>query len=162
MPNLEAGIAVVTGAASGIGRAAAMRLANEGWSVAVADLPGEKLNDSLAALPGEGHQKIEADLGAPGASAELTDRVLDSMGAPKLLMNNAATRIGRGFDAPLEDWRALMEVNFWALVETCRLLIPHMQASGGGAIVNVGSKQGITNPPGHPVYNIAKSAVKTG
>ncbi len=76
-------------------------------------------------------------------------------------MNNAATRIGRGMDASLDDWRALFEVNFWAMAETCKLMAPLMQAGAGGAIVNVGSKQGITNPPGHPSYNIAKSAVKT-
>ena len=157
----EPGVAVVTGAASGIGRAAIRQLASDGWDVAAIDLPGAKLDETFASLPTGRHQKIGIDLGADGAAENLTSRVLDSLGAPTFVMNNAATRIGRGFDATMEDWRALMEVNFWALVETCRLIIPHMQAGAGGAIVNVGSKQGITNPPGHPAYNIAKSAVKT-
>lgn len=155
------GVAVVTGAAGGIGRAAIRRLASDGWAVAAVDLPGTKLDDSFASLSAGGHQKIGIDLGAKGAAKDLTARVLDAMGAPTFVMNNAATRIGRGFDAPIHEWRALMEVNFWALVETCHLMIPHMQAASGGAVVNVGSKQGITNPPGHPAYNIAKSAVKT-
>lgn len=161
MAELVKGAALVTGAASGIGRAAAARLAADGWSVAAVDLPGEKLDTSVAALAGTDVLKLPVDLAKPDAAAEMAAAVTARFGAPTLVMNNAATRIGRGFDASLDDWRVLMEVNFWALVETCRALIPLMQAGEGGAIVNVGSKQGITNPPGHPAYNIAKSAVKT-
>lgn len=161
MTTSSKGAALVTGAASGIGRAAAARLAADGWAVAAVDLPGEKLDASVAALGDADVLKVEADLGAPGAAENMVADVISRYGAPTLVMNNAATRIGRGHDAPLADWRALMEVNFWALVETCRIVIPEMQKGAGGAVVNVGSKQGITNPPGHPIYNIAKSAVKT-
>lgn len=161
MAELVKGAALVTGAASGIGRAAAGRLVADGWAVAVADLPGDKLDATVAALAGADVLKVPVDLAEPGAAAEMSAAVTARYGAPTLVMNNAASRTGRGFDAPLDDWRTLMEVNFWALVETCRVLVPEMQAGAGGAIVNVGSKQGITNPPGHPAYNIAKSAVKT-
>ncbi len=161
MPEAIKGTALVTGAASGIGRAAITHLAAKGWAVAAADLPGEKLDQSVAALGGADVLKIPIDLGAPGAADKMAAAVKDRFGPPTLVMNNAASRAGRGHDAPIADWRALMEVNFWAMVETCRALVPAMQAGAGGAIVNVGSKQGITNPPGHPIYNIAKSAVKT-
>ncbi len=161
MQDSVKGAALITGAASGIGRAAITRLAADGWAVAAADLPGDRLDASVAALGDADVLKIPVDLGASGAADEMAAAVKARFGAPTLVMNNAASRTGRGHDAPMADWRALMEVNFWALVETCRALIPDMQAGAGGVIVNVGSKQGITNPPGHPIYNIAKSAVKT-
>lgn len=161
MADAKKGAALVTGAASGIGRAAAARLAADGWAVAAADLPGEKLDESVATLQGADVLKVPVDLAETGAAGKMVEAVTARFGAPTFVMNNAATRIGRGFDAPLNDWRTLMEVNFWALVETCRALVPAMQAGAGGVVVNVGSKQGITNPPGHPAYNIAKSAVKT-
>jgi NAD(P)-dependent dehydrogenase (short-subunit alcohol dehydrogenase family) len=161
MAELIKGAALVTGAASGIGRAAAARLAADGWAVAAADLPGEKLDASVAALAGADVMKLPVDLAEAGAAAEMSAAVTARYGAPTLVMNNAASRIGRGLEAPLDDWRSLMEVNFWALVEICRALVPTMQAESGGVVVNVGSKQGITNPPGHLAYNIAKSAVKT-
>ncbi|MEM7270550.1 MAG: SDR family NAD(P)-dependent oxidoreductase [Pseudomonadota bacterium] len=153
----ENGVAWVTGAASGIGRAAARRLAAEGQRLALIDLPGPKL-DAITEELGAAGAKVEADLGQ-GAAA-FCAAAEAALGAPDLLMNNAASRAGRGMDAPLDEWRVVMDVNFWAVVEASRLMAPKM-AARGGRIVNTGSKQGITNPPGHPIYNVAKSAVKT-
>lgn len=93
---------------------------------------------------------------------DLSQRVIDRFGRVDLLMNNAVIRTGRGHDAALEEWRGAMDVNFWAIVNAIRVFLPTMQASETPSmIVNVGSKQGITNPPGHPIYNITKSALKT-
>lgn len=161
-------VALVTGAGSGIGRAAARRFAGHGMAVAMVDLAGEALDRACAevaavAPAGSGSViPLAADLAQPDDVASMCDRVLERFGKVNLLMNNAASRTGRGFDAPMAEWRQVMEVNYWAIVETIRLLLPHMEAAQEPAmIVNVGSKQGITNPPGHPIYNIAKSALKT-
>jgi len=156
--------ALITGAAMGIGRAAAVRCAADGMKVIAVDALAEKLETletELADLVGSDNTMvIAADL-SDGAARHNTFRAaLARFGAPDLLMNNAATRIGQGHDAPLEDWRSSFEVNFWAVIEACREMVPHMRAKTS-AIVNVGSKQGITNPPGHPIYNIAKSALKS-
>ena len=156
-PIRKDAVAVVTGAASGIGRAAARRLAAEGMRVALVDLAGDKLD---AAVAETGGLKVEADLEIPASIAPMRDRVVEKLGPPTLLMNNAASRAGRGWDAGRSDWRRLMEVNFWAVVASVDAFLPVM-AKSGGAIVNTGSKQGITNPPGHPIYNISKSALKT-
>jgi len=156
--------ALITGAAMGIGRTAALRCAQEGMKVVAVDTLADRLETleaELAALVGtQSTMVIAADLGDSAARKNTLTAAVARFGAPDFLMNNAATRMARGHDAPLEDWRSSFEVNFWAVIEACRELQPQMQTKGG-AIVNVGSKQGITNPPGHPIYNIAKSALKS-
>lgn len=160
----QGGTAVITGAAMGIGRAAALRCAREGMNIVVIDREEGgllTLLDEMTAIQAAGRmQAITADLGEPDAATIIHAKVIGEFGAPSFLMNNAVTRAGRGHDAALSDWRAAFDVNFWSVVETCRIFRPLM-AANGGAIVNVGSKQGITNPPAHPIYNVAKSALKT-
>jgi len=161
----EGRTALVTGAASGIGKAVCLMLAGRGMNVGLADLPGAPLEAALAEVAAAGPGAAAAfavDVGDPAQVAALHRYVLARFGRVDLLMNNAVTRAGRGFDAGIADWRQAMEVNFWGIVEAVRAFLPDMKAMGERAmIVNVGSKQGITNPPGHPVYNIAKAAVKT-
>jgi NAD(P)-dependent dehydrogenase (short-subunit alcohol dehydrogenase family) len=91
----------------------------------------------------------------------LRDTVMARFGKANLLANNAATRIGRGHEAALADWRRAMDVNLWGPILGVRAFLPAMLASTKpGVIVNVGSKLGITNPPRHPVYNMTKAALK--
>ena len=157
-PIRKNAVALITGAASGIGRAAALKLAGEeGMRVALVDLPGRKL-DSVAEETGG--LKLEVDLSEPYAIADIHTEILSTFDAPSLLMNNAGAREGRTWDGDRADWRRLMEVNFWAAATACDAFLPEM-AVEGGAIVNTGSKQGITNPPGTPIYNVSKSALKT-
>jgi NAD(P)-dependent dehydrogenase (short-subunit alcohol dehydrogenase family) len=160
-------VAVVTGAALGIGRAMCMRFAEAGMSVVVADLPDAELDrtvDALKAISPRGPDGIleaPTDVADPEQVQRLRDTVLARFGKVNLLANNAATRIGRGHGAPLADWRRAMDVNLWGPVLCVRAFLPAMLASTEpGVIVNVGSKQGITNPPGHPVYNITKAALR--
>jgi NAD(P)-dependent dehydrogenase (short-subunit alcohol dehydrogenase family) len=160
--------ALVTGAAMGIGRAACRAFAARGMNVCLADLPGDRLDAAtrevadLAEGTAGAVLKIAADVGDPVQVAQMHRAAVERFGGVDLLMNNAATRIGRGHGAEIAAWRKAMEVNFWGIVEAVRAFLPDMAASGRRAmIVNVGSKQGITNPPGHPIYNVAKSAVKT-
>jgi hypothetical protein len=160
-------VAVVTGAALGIGRAMCRRFAEAGMSVVVADLPGEELDRTVEALKAilprgpKGILKAPTDVVDPEQVKRLRDTVIAKFGKVNLLANNAATRIGRGNEAPLADWRRAVDVNLWGPILGVRAFLPVMLASTEpGVIVNVGSKQGITNPPGHPVYNMTKAALK--
>jgi hypothetical protein len=160
-------VGVVTGAALGIGRAMCRRFAEAGMSVVVADLPGEELDRTVDALKAisrrglDGILKAPTDVADPEQVQRLRDTVMARFGKVNLLANNAATRIGRGHEAPLADWRRAVDVNLWGPILGARAFVPTMLASTEpGVVVNVGSKQGITNPPGHPVYNMTKAALK--
>ncbi len=161
-------VAVVTGAGLGIGKAMAMHLAETGMSVVMADLESDDFDASLESarkIAKSGPQAVlgvVSDVSEPEQVARLRDQTMETFGKINFLANNAVTRIGRGFDAELDEWRRAIDVNLWGPILGVRTFLPAMlDGTGPGAIVNVGSKQGITNPPGHPIYNIAKSAIKT-
>jgi len=132
-------------------------------SVVLADLPGDDLNSAAHAMVAlSPHGAAPTDVADPEQVHALRDAVFAKFGKVNLLANNAATRIGRGHDADLSDWRRAMDVNLWGPILGVRAFLPAMLASAEpGVIVNVGSKQGITNPPGHPIYNISKASLKT-
>jgi NAD(P)-dependent dehydrogenase (short-subunit alcohol dehydrogenase family) len=164
----EGRVAVVTGAAMGIGLATCKRLAAKGMRIAMADIDTTELAQAEQAVAAEapgGHDAVLAlatDVARPDDLARLKDAVYERFGEVALLMNNAATRVSGGTTEDLADWRHTMEVNFWGVVVGVRTFLPAMQEQGtAGAIVNTGSKQGITNPPGNLIYNVTKSAVKT-
>ena len=163
----DGNVAVITGAALGIGRAAAMRCAELGMSVCLADLAGDDLDAAQASTIAVAPRGSDAVLAFPtdvsdfGQLQSLASRVTNQFGAPQFLMNNAVTRIGREKPIDLALWRRAMDVNFWGVVHGVEAFRPAMESSGNpNCIVNVGSKQGITNPPGHTIYNTCKAAVK--
>lgn len=165
---LPANSAVVTGAALGIGRAMSRRFAEVGISVVMADLPGDDFDQAVEAVraaAAEGPTSVLAaptDVADPDQVKALRDQSLEQFGKINVLVNNAVTRIGRGFDADIADWRQAMEVNLWGPVNVVNAYLPGLlEDVEPAAIINVGSKQGITNPPGHPIYNMTKSALKT-
>ena len=105
---------------------------------------------------------VPADVARATDLEALRDTVYERFGEVGLLMNNAASRSGGGVWAPLEDWHVAMDVNFWGVVHGVRAFVPRMiEQRTPCLVVNTGSKQGITNPPGNTVYNITKSALKT-
>ena len=161
-------VAVITGAASGIGKATCKRFAACGMYVCLVDLPGDSLDKAVGeiaeASPGgqDAVHGLPADISDPDQIRKLREDAIGGFGKVNLLMNNAVTRVGRGHGTDLSEWREAMEVNFWGVVHTVRAFLPDMLSMDEpGIILNVGSKDGITNPPGHPIYNIAKSALKT-
>lgn len=161
-------VAVITGAALGIGRALAIRLAGEGMSVVMADLQSCDFAEavdaakSVAAKGPESVVSVVTDVSDSGQVENLKTAALDAFGKVDFLINNAVTRIGRGFDADLAEWRRAIDINFWGPVYGVDVFLPTLlENPGPAAIVNVASKQGITNPPGHPIYNVSKSALKT-
>jgi NAD(P)-dependent dehydrogenase (short-subunit alcohol dehydrogenase family) len=161
------GIAVITGGASGIGRAAVRRAAEAGMKVAIVDVNAHK----LAALRAEIGQAVGADnvlaeivdVADHAAMAALAQVVEARWGAPTLLMNNAAAFVSGGAGGildPNENWHRLLMVNVMGPVNGVQAFLPGMLAAGREAlIVNTGSKQGLTNPPGNPAYNTTKAAV---
>ena len=161
----EGGVAVITGAGLGIGRAAAIHAAGAGMQVVMADVSAEDLAEAADAAGSAGDpSRILAkavDVADMPALEKLAAETLERFGPPDLLMNNAVTRIGRGMWADLAEWRRSVDVNLFGVIHGLRAFAPAMIARGAPArIVNVGSKQGITNPPGHPVYNLAKAAIR--
>lgn len=159
--------AVITGAASGIGLAAALRLAGDGLNVVLADLPGQKLDDAAQAVSQAAPLGQEAVLAVPTDVADLPS--LEALeraararfGNIHVLMNNAGIQPGSAVLGPLENWTNVLSVNLWGVIHGSRVFAPEMIAHGQPAvIINTGSKQGITTPPGDPAYNVAKAGVK--
>lgn len=167
-PALQAGrVAVVTGGASGIGLAAAKRCAALGMKICLADRDGERLDASaaaVAALARGGHDDVRAvaaDVSRLADVERLRDAAYESFGEVALLMNNAAVPGGaKPWDGP-EVWRRVLEVNLFGVINGVQAFTQRMIAQGTpSAIVNTGSKQGITTPPGDPAYNVSKAGVK--
>lgn len=160
------GAAVVTGAALGIGRAAALRYANLGMQVVLVDLPSAELDEAgaaVAAIAGTSATLVvPATVADRAATATLVEAVVRRFGAPTVLMNNAVTRTGGSVLGDIAQWREAFEVNLWGVVNVVDGFAPAMISAGRpAAIINVGSKQGITNPPGNAAYNATKAALKS-
>jgi NAD(P)-dependent dehydrogenase (short-subunit alcohol dehydrogenase family) len=166
-PALTVGrTAVITGAASGIGLAAAKAFARLGMNVCVADLPGDKLDraaEEVAKAVG-GTERVRAvptDVSQLEDVRRLKDEAYAAFGEVALVMNNAAVRGGGGPWENYDGWRRLIEVNLWGVINGVQTFAPAMIEQGtSGAIINTGSKQGITTPPGDTAYNLAKAGVK--
>jgi hypothetical protein len=157
-------VAIVTGGASGIGLAAARRFAALGMVVVIADTRGSLFANAAADLKAAGAREVvtaEVDVADRAALEWLEKDVAARFGGTDILMNNAGIQPGSTLFGDEETWRRVIEVNFWGIANGARIFAPRMIARGRpGAIVNTGSKQGITTPPGDPAYNVSKAAVK--
>ncbi|TNC66850.1 SDR family NAD(P)-dependent oxidoreductase [Rubellimicrobium roseum] len=156
--------AVITGAAGGIGLAIARACLSRGMRVTIADRDGERLERAAVALseaaPGRVAHAV-CDVSDAASVEGLRDAALAMHGPVDLLVNNAG--IGRA-SKPWGDraaWEATLGVNLWGVVNGLGAFVPGMiEAKREAAVVNLGSKQGITNPPGNAAYNASKAAVK--
>ena len=158
-------VALVTGAASGIGLAAAKRFAGLGMTLVMVDLGGEALERAAAEVAELAASDVLAaatDVSQPAQLQRLRAEVEERFGSVSLLMNNAG--VGNNPGLPWENaaaWQKLLDVNLWGVVHGVQTFLPGMLATGKpGLVVNTGSKQGITSPPGNYAYNLSKAALR--
>ena len=155
-------VAVITGGASGLGFAAAKAFLKLGLRVAIADLPGDRLAAAEQELGKLGVAlAVPTDVGDRASVQHLERTVVDQLGAIDVLMNNAGIQPGSDIFGPEQAWADIIGTNLMGIVHGTQVIVPRMIAQGTPALViNTGSKQGITTPPGDPAYNVAKAGVK--
>ncbi len=159
MGSLDGKVAVVTGAAQGIGRAIAQGLADEGARIVIADLKGAE--DAAASFAdGVG---ISADVSSEADVQRLAAETVERCGTVDILVNNAglyASLAMRSFEQiPLQEWRQVMDVNVASMFLTCRAIVPLMRANGGGKIVNISSGTPFRGVPFLLHYVTSKGAI---
>ncbi|WP_407187240.1 SDR family NAD(P)-dependent oxidoreductase [Bradyrhizobium centrosematis] len=158
-------VAVVTGGASGIGFAAAAAFARSGMKVCIADIDQARLAAAatkLSSIAGAANvMAAVVDVSKTESLTELERAVRERFGGTDILMNNAGIQPGSTFFGEPDHWQRIIGVNMWGIINGSRIFAPAMIARGKcGLIINTGSKQGITTPPGDPAYNVSKAGVK--
>ena len=168
MIDLNEKVAVVTGAASGIGRATALLLAAQGAAVAIGDIAVGGARETAAAIDQRGGRAlaVECDVTSPDAVRALIDETVTRFGRLDVLVNNAGAvgpeTYGRDtnvVDVDLALWDHIFDVNLRGVMLGCRFAIPHMIAGGGGSIVNVSSIDALTGRWGQVAYGVSKAGV---
>lgn len=154
--------ALVTGAASGIGRATARRLAEAGAQVILADRDADGLRAAMAELPGGGHCSVVLDVTDEAGWASVALMLAGEPGYLDVLVNNAGFGVFRSIaDTTLDHWRAVMAVNLDGVFLACRALLPLLEkAPHGAAIVNMSSIRGIAGGANATSYCAAKGGVR--
>ena len=157
-------VAVITGAASGLGRASAMHLARLGMRLVLADVNAAGLANVQTEAVAAGAPDVMVqtiDVSNRAQVSGLADAVYARFGAVHVLMNNAGIQPGSTIFDEAGAWDHILGVNLMGVVHGAQVFAPRMVAGGHpGLIINTGSKQGITTPPGDPAYNISKAGVK--
>jgi len=162
MKTLNGKIAVVTGGASGLGRAMAMHFAREGMHVAIADIEQKSLDATAAELKALGIKAlgIRTDVSKVAEVDELAKRVVAELGGVHVVCNNAGiSPLGAVWENTLADWQWMLGVNLWGVIHGVRAFTPILIAQDEGHIVNTASVAGLINPPNSGMYNVTKHAV---
>jgi 3-oxoacyl-[acyl-carrier protein] reductase len=165
--DFEGKVVLVTGGSRGIGRAVAEQFAARGATVVVhfrAD--HEAADDTLAALDGEGHLALQADVADPGQARALVGQVVDELGRIDVLVNNAGIYEGHPVlttsDADWQRiWRRTIDTNLIGPANLIHAAAPHMAAAGGGRIVNISSRGAFRGEPSHPAYGASKAGLNS-
>ena len=157
-------VAVITGAAVGIGYAIARRVSSEGMKIVLFDRDAAALDVATKTLLNEFPEvkllAIKGDVTSENDLHQLYEKSC-GFGEVSLLVNNAAIIKGAGPWDGISKWRTLMDINFWSVLTLQQLFVETMfSQSGAAAIVNLGSKEGITTRPGNAAYSLSKAAVK--
>ncbi|MFC4044178.1 SDR family NAD(P)-dependent oxidoreductase [Dactylosporangium siamense] len=168
MGSLSGTVALITGASSGIGEAAALSLASRGASVALVARRADRLAELADRIRGEGGVAlvVEADVTSQEAAVAAVRRTVDELGRLDTLVNNAGVMLlGPVVDAPVEEWQRMVSVNVLGLLYTAHAALPHLLAAATNGrrkvadMVNVSSVAGRVARNGSGVYNATKHAV---
>lgn len=154
--------AVVTGGASGLGRALVLALAKGGADVVIADLHGPRMDETVAAVTALGRQAIAVptDVRDAGQVEALLETAVQRLGGVDLWANNAGVAgAGDVGDGSLDDWRFVLDVNLWGVIHGCHAVAPYMKKRGKGIILNTASAAGLISSPHMGAYNASKAAV---
>lgn len=153
---------LITGGASGLGKAMALKFSSHGHHVAIVDLNDERGQETLDQLKQHGvdafYQRCDVrsseDLQAAVAATQ------KRWGGIDVMINNAGVAAGGPFDwVSSEDWEWVMDINFFGVLRGCQACVPVMKEQGSGHLVNIASMAGLLNPPGMSNYNVSKAAV---
>ena len=160
MKDLAGKVAVVTGAASGLGRAMALAFADEGMNVALGDVVD--VSDTFAQVEAKGVSALALKVDVSKQEdverfAQLVDR---DLGGADLVCNNAGVSpLAAAWEGSLGDWQWIVGVNLWGVIHGVRSFVPRLMARGSGHVVNTASVAGLISPPGSAAYNVTKHAV---
>jgi NAD(P)-dependent dehydrogenase (short-subunit alcohol dehydrogenase family) len=160
--GFEGRVAVVTGAASGIGFATAARFAQEGMRVVLADIERDSLEAAVSKLRGQGHEVlgVPTDVSEWDAIQHLADQTLDAFGQVNVVHNNAGVvRAGRMEELTIADWEWVLGVDLWSVIYGVKAFLPLIREAGEGHIVNTASSAGLQSSPEIGPYNVAKFGV---
>ncbi len=162
MEDLRGKVAVITGGASGIGRAVAERAAAEGMKVVLGDIEEGPLKEAERELTAQGAEAlgVVTDVADVVSVRALRDRALDRFGAVHVVHNNAGVGLGGPiWEVSEEDWRWILGVNLWGVIHGVATFVPLFIAQGEGHVVNTASIAGLTTAPFLGPYNATKQAV---
>lgn len=154
--------AVITGAASGFGRAVALRLAQDGARLVLGDIDEAGLEESaaLARQLGAEVRTCRCDVRVAEEVEALAELADEAFGGTDILVNNAGVAVvGAVGEVTLEDWRWQVDINLWGVIHGCHYFVPRMKAAGRGWILNVASSAGLLCAPEMGPYNVTKAAV---
>ena len=160
--QLEDKVAIITGAATGIGRATAVLFAREGASVVVADINEDDAQRTVADIEDKGGSArfVQTDVSEAEGVQALMERSAEEMGGIDVIVNNAgAQRSGAVTEFEESEWDLLMRVNPRSCFLGAKYGVPYLRERGGGSIVNVSSLAGLKGGPGMTAYSASKGAI---
>lgn len=161
--SFEGKVAVITGAASGIGRALSIALARRGADLAIADLDERGLEETRGAIENLGRRVLaqKLDVADRAGFEAFRDDTLERFGRADIVVNNAGVAVADTIlESRYEDWEWIVGINFWGVVHGTKAFLPHLVERGSGSIVNVSSVFGLVAVPTQGLYNATKFAVR--